>query len=148
MAPPQDHPATDPALAAEIRIWLREFLSNRAWGFLVPGGVLALTRFLGYNENSSSYLPRIARGRVWIYPRNAAYMHARIKGIREGRWKPISTRRGIEIAWCDPPRQVPRTASTIVSVDFRGVHLGIMPLEPPKPAMPSPSSLFKRAVRS
>jgi len=142
--PHQDHPATDPAAAAEIRIWLREFLMNPEWGFLQPGGTMCLTRFLGYeSERSSTYLRRLASGKIWIYPSMAPRQRKLIKAIREGRWKPVSTRKGVQMQWCSPPRQVPRTVITAVSLDFRGVHLGIVPLEPPRPALPSPSSLFR-----
>jgi hypothetical protein len=118
-------------------------LDNSAWGFDSKQARKALVRFLDFEGNKVSNLRRMASGRVWIYPRQAVRMHARITAIREGRWRAED---GVMV-WCDPPRPVPRVARATAMLDFRGVHLGIMPIEPPRPRMPSPDSLFKGARR-
>jgi hypothetical protein len=99
----------------EIRDWMREFLSNPAYGWTEYGGIAALERSLGMNKNSLKKKLTTA----WIWPKEQVRLTSRIRDILDGRIVPrrISKNR-MEGVYVDPPQppNVPRKRSVKIAV--------------------------------
>lgn len=140
----QNHPLTDPAKAAEVRLYLRRLWNDPRYP--VRANPTAFARLLGATLQN---MKLVIRGKGWVFPTNHDTWMPIIRNMIKGHYRIVhvtKTRR--DFAWVEHPEERHPDPECRFAVDFRGPHLRIISAAEPARAIPQPGSLFARSRRN